>query len=50
MTSDPLYAALLKERFGPSLWWTEEMRPDLTDKRIQQFLQEPLTDELKEAV
>ena len=44
MNPDPLYAALLQERYGPSVWWTDHppRRPDLTDARIQRLLKESL--------
>ena len=42
--TDPLYLYLLRERFGTSVWWTDKppKRPNLTDRRIQQFLAESL--------
>lgn len=51
--NDPLYDALREERFGPPLWWIDEPRPDLTDKRIQRYLRASLDkkpDELEEAI
>ena len=44
MTPDPLLAALISERYGPSAWWTDHppRRPDLTDARIQRLLKESL--------
>jgi hypothetical protein len=38
--TDPLYLDLLRERFGTSVWWTDKppKRPNLTDRRIQQYL------------
>ena len=47
MTPDPLLAALISERYGPSAWWTDHppRRPDLTDARIQRLLKESLEHE-----
>ena len=39
--TDPLYLDLLRERFGTSVWWTDKP-PSLTDRRIQQALEESL--------
>ena len=39
--ADPLYLDLLRERFGTSVWWTDKP-PSLTDRRIQQALEESL--------
>jgi hypothetical protein len=39
--ADPLYLELLRERFSTSVWWTDKP-PSLTDRRIQQALEESL--------
>jgi hypothetical protein len=35
MTTDPLYADLLRERFGKSTWWITT-RPELVDSKLTQ--------------
>lgn len=35
MTTDPLHADLLRERFGKSTWWVTA-RPELVDSKLTQ--------------
>jgi hypothetical protein len=37
MTTDPLYADLLRERFGKSTWWVTT-KPELVDSKLTQGL------------
>jgi hypothetical protein len=38
MTTDPLYANLLRERFGKSTWFTA--RPEGADSKLMQYMRQ----------